>query len=100
LFSEPQVVTVWNSSSRKSCLVEQMIYKPRVPDRSPPGYGRHGSAAEAGTDPAAAANTPVWTNFLAGPRLAPSLALLIALLVSLVLWAGLFDIIHFLKVIS
>jgi hypothetical protein len=77
-----------------------MIYKPRVPDRSPPGYGRHGSAAEAGTDPAAVANTPVWTNFLAGPRLAPSLALLIALLVSLVLWAGLFDIIHFLKIIS
>lgn len=71
-----------------------MIYKPRMPDTNPHAYGNYRRAAEAVSDPAA--DPQKWTNFLSGPRLPPGLALSIALFVSVVLWAGLFGIIHFL----
>ena len=69
-----------------------MIYKPRVPTATTQAYG-HGSGAEPVIDPEARTNA--WANFLAGPRLPPGLALLFGLLVSLLLWAGLFGILHF-----
>ena len=71
-----------------------MNYEPSIAETNPPAYVNHSSVAEPSTTPVTKAR--VGESFLSGPRLAPGLALLIALVVSLLLWAGVFGIIHFL----